>query len=78
VILAAVYLLWMFQRVMFGTLREAHRALPDLTRLEVICALPLLVLTVLLGVAPQPFIAIIEPSVDALLALAGAGGLAIR
>ena len=70
VILAAVYLLWMFQRVMFGTLREAYRALPDLSPLEVVCAVPLLVLTVLLGVFPQPAIAIIEPSVQRVLAIA--------
>ena len=70
VILAAVYLLWMFQRVMFGPLREAYRKLPDLTPLEVACALPLLVLTVALGVFPQPVIAIIEPSLARILALA--------
>jgi NADH-quinone oxidoreductase subunit M len=70
VILAAVYLLWMFQRVMFGTLREAYRALPDLSPLEVVCAVPLLVLTVVLGVFPQPAIAIIEPSVQRVLAIA--------
>jgi NADH-quinone oxidoreductase subunit M len=70
VILAAVYLLWMFQRVMYGPVREAYRALPDLSRLEVACALPLLLLTVLLGVLPQPFIAYIEPSLDRVIRLA--------
>ncbi len=69
-ILAAVYLLWMFQRVMYGTLREAYRALPDLSPIEVVCAVPLLLLTVLLGVFPQPAIAIIEPSVQRILAIA--------
>jgi len=78
VILAAVYLLWMFQRVMFGTIREAYRSLPDLSPLEVACAVPLLVLTVVMGVAPQPFIAIIEPSIARVLALATGGALAIR
>ena len=78
VILAAVYLLWMFQRVMFGTIREAYRTLPDLSPLEVACAVPLLVLTVVMGVFPQPFIAIIEPSIARVLALATGGGLAIR
>ncbi len=63
----------MFQRVMFGTLREAYRALPDLSPLEVVCAVPLLVLTVLLGVFPQPAIAIIAPSVERILAIAAAG-----
>jgi NADH-quinone oxidoreductase subunit M len=70
VILAAVYLLWMFQRVMYGPVREAYRALPDLSRLEVACAVPLLLLTVILGVFPQPFIAYIEPSVERVIRLA--------
>jgi NADH-quinone oxidoreductase subunit M len=70
VILAAVYLLWMFQRVMYGPVREAYRALPDLSPLEIACAVPLLILTVLLGVFPQPAIAIIEPSLKQVLQLA--------
>jgi NADH-quinone oxidoreductase subunit M len=70
VILAAVYLLWMFQRVMYGPVREAYRALPDMSPLEIACAVPLLVMTVVLGVAPQPFIAIIEPSLDRVIRLA--------
>jgi NADH-quinone oxidoreductase subunit M len=70
VILAAVYLLWMFQRVMYGPVREAYRALPDLSPLEIACAVPLLILTVLLGVFPQPAIAIIEPSLQQVLRLA--------
>jgi NADH-quinone oxidoreductase subunit M len=70
VILAAVYMLWMFQRVMYGPVREAYRALPDLSPLEVACAVPLLVLTVLLGVFPQPAIDIIEPSLERVLRLA--------
>ncbi len=72
VILAAIYLLWMFQRVMYGPVRDAYKGLPDLTPLEVACAAPLLALTVILGVFPQPFIAIIQPSVERMLALAGA------
>jgi len=78
VILAAVYLLWMFQRVMFGTIREAYRLLPDLSPLEVACATPLLILTVVMGVFPQPFIAIIEPSIERVLALATGGAVAGR
>ena len=70
VILAAIYLLWMFSRVMYGPVREAYKALPDMSPIEIACAVPLLVLTVLLGVVPQPAIAIIEPSLDRLLKIA--------
>jgi len=41
-----------------------------MSRLEIACALPLLLLTVLLGVLPQPFIAYIEPSLDRVIRLA--------
>jgi NADH-quinone oxidoreductase subunit M len=78
VILAAVYLLWMFQRVMYGTVREAYKALPDLTPVEVVSAAPLLALTVLFGVLPQPFIDIIEPSLERMLALAAEAAVAVR
>jgi len=77
VILAAVYLLWMFQRVMFGTVREAYRGLPDLSPLEIACAVPLLVLTVFLGVFPQAAIAYIEPSVARIIALATDASLVV-
>ena len=70
VILAAIYLLWMFGRVMYGPAREHYLHLPDLSPIEVACAIPLLVLTVLLGIVPQPAIAIIEPSVERVLRLA--------
>ena len=68
VILGAVYMLWMFQRVMFGPNENpANANLPDLTRRELIVMAPLLVLIVLLGVYPGPFLAILEPSVDRLV-----------
>jgi len=78
VILAAIYMLWMFQRVMYGPVREAYANLPDLSPVEVACAVPLLALTVILGVFPQPFIRIIEPSLERMLALATSAALAIR
>ncbi|MFQ5694583.1 MAG: NuoM family protein [Terriglobia bacterium] len=56
VILAAVYLLWMYQRVVFGEItREANRSLPDLSRRELAVLLPLTVLMVFLGVASAVF-----------------------
>ncbi len=70
VILAAVYLLWMFQRVMFGGLREAYQHLPDLNRAELVAVVPLAALTVFLGVYPQFALDIIGPSVDTIVKLA--------
>jgi NADH-quinone oxidoreductase subunit M len=69
IILAAVYMLWMFQRVMFGPItEEANRGLPDLTPREVAVLVPVLVLIVWIGVYPQPFLRTTEASVKQLLA----------
>ena len=63
VILAAVYMLWMFQRVMFGTLDKTNEALPDLNAREIVVMLPILLFIVWIGVYPKPFLSKIEKSV---------------
>lgn len=63
VILAAVYMLWMFQRVMFGTLDKTNQALPDLNTREVVVLLPILLFIVWIGVYPKPFLNRMEKSV---------------
>ncbi len=69
VILAAVYMLGMFQRVMFGKLdKEANRQLADLSRREIVVLLPIVVLIVLIGVYPNAFLSKMEPTVEQLLA----------
>ena len=69
IILAAVYMLWMFQRVMFGPVtHEANTGLADLTPREVAVLAPVLALIVWIGVYPQPFLRTTEASVTRLLA----------
>jgi NADH-quinone oxidoreductase subunit M len=64
VVLAAVYMLWMFQRVMFGPIRhEENRHLTDLTLREKVVLLPLLVMIFWIGLYPQPFLSKMEASV---------------
>jgi NADH-quinone oxidoreductase subunit M len=68
VVLAAVYMLWMFQRVMFGKLaNEKNRRLPDMNAREVAYMLPLLVLIFWIGVYPQTFLRKMDASVEALV-----------
>ena len=63
VILAAVYMLWMFQRVMFGTLDKTNAELPDLNAREIVVMLPILLFIVWIGVYPKPFLSKMEKSV---------------
>ncbi len=56
VIVAAVYMLWMYQRVIFGPIKnDVIRNLKDLSPREILLLLPLAISTVALGVYPQPF-----------------------
>ena len=68
VILAAVYLLWAYQRVFHGTPDEANESMPDMRWSERLVMAPLLVAIVFLGVYPKPVLERIEPSVDRLVA----------
>ena len=65
VIFGAVYMLWMFQRVMFGPLtNRANQSLSDLGAREIAYLAPLVVLVFAMGVFPQVFLDRINPSVD--------------
>ena len=67
VILAALYLLWAYQRVFHGTPDEENAATPDLTWREGLVLVPFVVAIVFLGVWPKPVLDRIEPAVDALV-----------
>lgn len=67
VIFAAVYLLWMIQRVFFGKVtNEKNRKLADLSWREIGLIAPLLFLMVLMGVYPRPFLDSAKNSVNAI------------
>ena len=57
VIWAAVYMLWMLQRVVFGEVTNPENAkLPDLNSREIGLLVPLLILMLVMGVYPRPFL----------------------
>ena len=69
IIFAAVYMLWMYQRVVFGPItHEANRRLPDLTTREWAVLVPVLVLIVWIGVYPAAFTGKTETTIEALIA----------
>jgi len=70
-ILGVLYMLWAYERVMFGPLRKSDdRAISDLTAREVAVIAPLIALFFVLGLYPRPLLRRIEPSVVAFLARA--------
>ncbi len=63
IILAAIYILWMYQRTMTGPVREEVRAMPDLRARELWAVGPLIALIIVLGVYPKPLLDVINPAV---------------
>jgi NADH-quinone oxidoreductase subunit M len=69
IIFAAVYLLWMYERVALGAIRdEANRHLRDLTPREWALLVPVIILIVWIGVYPRTFTSKTEATIQALIA----------
>jgi len=75
VILAAVYMLYMFQKIFLGTegsivekVKEHGHALRDLNAREIVTLVPLLIFIFWIGLYPKPFFALMAPAVDKLVA----------
>jgi NADH-quinone oxidoreductase subunit M len=65
VVLAAAYLLWLYQRVFFGTITNPkNEKLHDLTPREVLTFVPLLIMAFWIGLYPKPFFQILEQPVN--------------
>ena len=71
VVLAAPYLLWLYQRVFFGPVTNPkNEKLQDLTPREVATFVPLLITAFWIGLYPKPFFQILEQPVNHTIALA--------
>jgi NADH-quinone oxidoreductase subunit M len=65
VVLGAIYMLWMYRRVIYGSLKNpANEKLQDLNAREIILLAPILLLIVIMGVYPQPFLQRLKPAVE--------------
>ena len=63
VVLAATYSLWLYRKVIFGALvKDDLMDILDLTKKEIIIFVPLIFLTIFIGIYPKPVIDIIEPA----------------
>ena len=68
VILSAAYALWLYRRVIFGTLsKESLKGLLDLSTREKVVIYPLVALVIFFGVYPAPVLDVTAASVDALI-----------
>jgi NADH-quinone oxidoreductase subunit M len=68
VILAAVYMLWMFQRVFTGVPEGENAKVLDVSFREVVVVAPLLALSLFIGIYPKPVIDRVEPTVKRVIA----------
>ena len=74
VILSAVYMLSLYRRVVFGPLvNEKLAAIKDVNAIELLCLVPLLVLTVLFGIFPNLILDLTEQTSLSVLRLMTAG-----
>jgi NADH-quinone oxidoreductase subunit M len=67
IVLAAIYVLYLYQRVFQGTVNEKVTKFRDLNAREVLAVAPLLALIVFLGIYPKPVLNVINPAVKATL-----------
>jgi NADH-quinone oxidoreductase subunit M len=67
IVLAALYILLVYQRTMQGTLSSKVKSFKDVKAREVFAVAPLLVLIIALGVYPKPVTDVVNPAVTATL-----------
>jgi NADH-quinone oxidoreductase subunit M len=68
IILGAAYMLWLFQRMMFGALdNPENQKLSDMNTREIAYMVPLVVFMFWIGLYPKPFIQFLEPPVERIL-----------
>src|SRR5579863_916205 len=71
IVLAAIYILWMYQRTMNGPVAESVVAMPDLRARELLAVVPLVALIIAMGIYPKPVLDVINPAVKATMSQVG-------
>ncbi len=79
IIMAAIYMLYMFQKLFLGPLdKEENKAVKDINLREILTLVPIVILIFWIGLYPKPFFNLIGPSVDKLVALLQAASVAVH
>ncbi|OSC43329.1 NADH-quinone oxidoreductase subunit M [Mycobacterium decipiens] len=63
-VLSAIYMLWLYQRVMAGPVAKGNERISDLVPREMVVVAPLIALLIVLGVYPKPVLDMINPAVE--------------
>ncbi len=63
-VLSAIYMLWLYQRMMTGPVATGNEKIGDLRARELVVVAPLIALLLVLGVYPKPVLDIINPAVE--------------
>ncbi len=66
-VLAALYVLWLYQRMMTGPVTDGNERIRDLRRRELVVVAPLVALLLVLGLYPKPILDVITPAVTGTL-----------
>jgi NADH-quinone oxidoreductase subunit M len=79
VILAAVYMLSMFQKLFLGPLdNDKNKRLPDVNRREMLILVPIVIFIFWIGLYPRPFFGLTEASVEKVVELVSSAAMAMR
>ena len=70
-VLSAIYILWMYQRMMTGPVSVDNEKLRDLVPREILVVAPLIALLLVLGVYPKPVLDVVDPAVGHTLTTIG-------
>ena len=73
-VLSAIYILWLYQRVMTGPRRAENDGMKDLVPRELAVMAPLIALLIILGVYPKPLLDIVSPAVETTITAVETGG----
>jgi NADH-quinone oxidoreductase subunit M len=71
IVLTAGYILYMLQRILLGPLNEKWNGLTEINKRELVTLIPLIILTILIGIYPALLLNMINPTMTALVAAVG-------